>query len=293
MGVLGKDLLDYKRPHSHTKVQFGESAYWIEDDPTAHPYGETLTDLLNDDLPLGTAPVGDMSIFDRRGWTAGALSGLRERYAWFLSELFMGTPCEKKKGQRKIPLAEQIYKSCLDAMVSGVSLGHSPEVDAPQVNIQYAVLEMEDGSHQLVEKMYFDRLGDFVYVELMKGLQKGFVPKQCPNCGRWFLQQPGMTYTYCDGLAPNSGGKTCREIGSSSSFQSKVKNNEVWKIHQRAYKKYFARTTAKTMSKTEFEAWGRESERLRDIALNRYNRAKTEEEKTTIIEELKRELNKA
>lgn len=287
--MLGKDLLDYKRPHGHTKVQF----YWIEDDPAARPYGKTLTDLLNDDLPLGTAPAEDMSIFDKRGWTAGALSGLRKRYAWFLSELFMGTPCEKKKGQRKISLAEQIYKSCLDAMVSGVSLGHSPEVDAPQVNIQYAVLEMEDGSHQLVEKMYFDRLGDFVYVELMKGLQKGFVPKQCPNCGRWFLQQPGMTYTYCDGLAPNSGGKTCREIGSSSSFQSKVKNNEVWKIHQRAYKKYFARTTAKTMSKTEFEAWGRESERLRDIALNRYNRAKTVEERTAIIEELKRELNKA
>ena len=42
--------------------------------------------------------------------------------------------------------------------------------------------------------MYFDRLLDFVYVELMKGLQKGFVPKRCANCGRWFLQIPGMTY---------------------------------------------------------------------------------------------------
>lgn len=27
--------------------------------------------------------------------------------------------------------------------------------------------------------MYFDRLADFVYVEFMKGLQKGFVPKKC------------------------------------------------------------------------------------------------------------------
>lgn len=292
MGVLGKDLFDYERPYSHTKVQFGERAYWIEDDPKAHPYGEALTDLLNYDLPLEDVPVEDMSIFDRRSWTADALSSLQKRYAWFLSELFMGTPCEKKKGQRKIPLAEQIHKSCLDAMVSGVSLGNSLEVDAPQVNIQYAVLELQNGSHQLVEKVYFDRLEDFVYVELMKGLQKGFVPKQCPNCGRWFLQQPGMTYTYCDGPAPGDGGKSCREIGSSSNFQSKVKNNDVWKIHQRAYKKYFARTAAKTMSKTEFETWERESERLRDRALDRYNQAKTDEEKQNIAEELKRELNK-
>lgn len=46
------------------------------------------------------------------------------------------------------------------------------------------------------------------------------------------------------------------------------------------------------MSKTEFEAWGRESEQLRDIALNRFKQAKTEAEKAVIIEELKRELNK-
>ena len=44
---------------------------------------------------------------------------------------------------------------------------------------------------KIVEKMYFDQLLDFVYVEFMKGLQKGFVPKRCANCGRWFLQKPG------------------------------------------------------------------------------------------------------
>jgi len=37
------------------------------------------------------------------------------------------------------------------------------------VNIQYAVLEIDEGSHELVEKLYFDRLKDFVYVALMRG----------------------------------------------------------------------------------------------------------------------------
>ena len=54
--------------------------------------------------------------------------------------------------------------------MSGVSLGKSPEVDAPQVNIQYAVLEINEDRHELAEKLHFDRLEDFVYVELMRGL---------------------------------------------------------------------------------------------------------------------------
>ena len=83
----------------------------------------------------------------------------------------------KKESQRKIPLARQIYENCLDAFVSGVSLGQSSEVDAPQVNIQYAVLEIDEEHHELVEKLYFDQLTDFVYVELIRGLQRGFVPQ--------------------------------------------------------------------------------------------------------------------
>ena len=49
------------------------------------------------------------------------------------------------------------------------------------------------GECEIVEKMYFNGLLDFVHVELMKGLQKDFVPKRCANCRRLFLQTPGAT----------------------------------------------------------------------------------------------------
>ncbi len=287
MGVLGKDLLDYRRLRTHVKIHFGRSAYWIEDDPTPHPYGEALVALLNEDREIANRLL-------RIYLSAGEdVKLVRERYAWFLEELFRDVPCEKKKGQRKLPLAERVYQSSLEAFVSSVSLGQSPEVDAPQVNIQYAVLETEDGTHELVEKIYFDRLSDFIYVELMKGLQRGFVPKRCPNCGRWFLQRPGLTYSYCDGPAPDVEGKTCRDIGSVASFKDKVRNHDVWKVHQRAYKKYFARTKKGTMSKVDFEAWERESEVLRDGALTDYERAESEEQRTIIVERLATELNRA
>ena len=216
---------------------------------------------------------------------------IQERYAWFLDRVFANAVFEKKKGQRKESLAQLIYSSGYEAFVSGVSLGKDPEVDAPLVRAQYRIRgEIENA--EVVEKMYFDRLLDFVYVELMKGLQKGFVPKRCANCGRWFLQMPGMTYAYCGEPAPGQDGKTCREIGATSSFRSKVQNNDVWKAHQRAYKKYFARTRKGTMSKGVFEVWSRKMETLRDDALMEYDRAKSEEERQRIVDEVTQKLNK-
>ena len=215
---------------------------------------------------------------------------IQKRYTWFLDELSAGSVFEKKKGQRKEPLAEQIEARDLEAFVSGVSLGESPDVDAPQVRTQYRVRGTGRDA-EIVERMYFDRLLDFVYVEFMKGLQKGFTPKRCASCGRWFLQTPGATYSYCDGPAPGQDGKTCREVGAAASFQDKVRNNEIWKLHQRAYKKYFARTRKGTMSKPEFEKWAREAEQLRDRALAEYGRAETAEARQQVISRLQQELN--
>lgn len=61
------------------------------------------------------------------------------------------------------------------------------------------------------------------------------------------------------------GGKTCREIGAAKSFKEKVDKNDIWKVHQRAYKKYFARVSKGKMSKPDFEVWARKAERLRKM----------------------------
>lgn len=357
MGVLGKDIFDLHRPHTHTKIQFGEKGYWVEWVPDCLPYGTTLTTILNCNIEdycakldamqqavatgdrelvatqLNALQCGFMalplyrlyilepdSVESDRFWNlveagenpdmaAEVLKNpdafllkyirakedilyIQERYAWFLDSLLEGQPFEKKKGQRKLPLAAQITKRFLEPFVSGVSLGEDDHVDAPQVNVQYAVIQQAGGEPELVEKMYFDRLLDFVYVELMRGMQKGFVPKRCANCGRWFLQHPGATFAYCDEPAPGQEDKTCREIGATASFQDKVRNNEIWKLHQRAYKKYFARTRKGTMSKSEFETWAREAEQLRDAALAKDQKAATPEKKEQILHDLKAALNR-
>ena len=215
---------------------------------------------------------------------------IKNRYGWFLDTMFEGAVFEKKKGQRKKPLAEQVVNQNLDAYVSGISLGAAWERDAPPVNVQYVVRSEKGREPEVVEKMYFNRLIDFVYVEFMKGLQKGFAPKRCANCGKWFLQTPGATYAYCERTAPGETEKTCRDIGAAVNFQSKVKNNPIWQIHQRAYKKYFARTTKGAMTKAEFEVWAREAEQLRDQALREYEKA-AEGEREKIEARVREDLN--
>ena len=56
MGVLGKDLLDFHRPRTNTKVEFGASSYWVESNPAMQPYGAVLTEILN----LDAAPFQEL-----------------------------------------------------------------------------------------------------------------------------------------------------------------------------------------------------------------------------------------
>ena len=225
MGVLGKDLFDLHRPQTNTKVEFGASAYWVEDRPQPQPYGTVLTEVLNLDvapfqklldqlntavpgksndvlraymdmkkglasLPLyrlyledfrvfGDMPVEEFVIGDAQDAFAefmmqedndlpafmqqqiDDIRWIQERYAWFLDGVFADAVFEKKKGQKKIPLAPMICSRGYEAFISGVSLGENPETDAPPVKTQYRI-RGEKEKAEIVEKMYFDRLLDFV-----------------------------------------------------------------------------------------------------------------------------------
>ena len=330
MGMLGKDLLDIYRPRTHVRVEFGEAEYWVENDSQPIPYGTVLTELLDVDaeeynnclsllretvpedkayrvrLADATAALAKLPFFHsflRDGDTfldlayfstvEEDLDLIRSRYCWFLEQMFKDAEPEKKKGQRKHSLAALVDLALIGPYVTGVSLGQSADADAPPVQLQYVLRGELEGTQPavLVERMYFDRLIDFVYVELMKCIQKGFIPKRCPNCARWFLQRPGATYTYCDRPLPDEPGKTCRDVGSVKSFQEKTHNNDVWRYHQRAYKKYFARVRKGNMSKAAFEQWARQAVAVRDAALEEYKRARTEEERTRIADRVKKELN--
>lgn len=198
------------------------------------------------------------------------LEMIQERYAWFLTEIFhrdMG-----KIGSDRY--AWQIEGNGMSGFVSKYGM-EKRELTEPSLSVQYEVRAVYDDKRinikevHLCEKMTFHRLSDFIYVELFKALMQEHVPKRCKNCSRWFLQKKGFVYEYCDQPAPGETDKTCRQIGSLASFRDKVNNNEIWKAHQRAYKKYYARVLKKKMTKSEFNDWAQMAERLRDEALEK------------------------
>lgn len=83
--------------------------------------------------------------------------------------------------------------------------------------------------------------------------------------------------------------KTCREMGALKSFRNKVQDNEVWKIHQQAYRKYYARVMKRKMSQAEFNEWAKEAKSIRNETLIFYKQApnlENELDLTHYIEEL-------
>ena len=179
--------------------------------------------------------------------------------------------------------AYQIENNGASALVSGVSLGGDSNIDPAKVSIQFEVREsVATGQPQLFEKMNFTRLIDFIYMDLFKALMAEYSPKKCKLCGRYFLQDKGFSYEYCNNITPNETDKTCCDIGSLASFRDKVKNNEVWQIHQSAYKKYYARVLKKNMSKLDFLVWLENAERLRDQTLELAEREKHDGRERTL-----------
>lgn len=166
---------------------------------------------------------------------------LLERYRWFINEMF----CRTKWKVDTNKFAVLIENNGLSAFTSGVSLGENGFIDAPELSVQYEIRESDDGTVRMYEKMVFRRLIDFLYVDLFNAILNNYCPKPCKLCGKIFLQDSGIAYEYCTNIAPDETVKTCRDIGSVKSFKDKIRNNPVWVIHQRAYKKYYARMKKK------------------------------------------------
>lgn len=293
MAVLGKDLFPISPNFFEFAVFFGNTQIEVEN--TAYPYGELTTAFFNYDI---TAYKKAMSEYDSDHSRKGALNSiilemplfrdfylperivnateeqyhalledldLLPRYRWFLDE--MNYRQSKNKSNR---YANQIERNGMSAFVSGRSLGLSPQCDPVPTGIQFEIRTDEQGRARLFEKMTFTRLSDFLYMDFFKGMMADFIPKKCKLCGRYFLQEKGFSYEYCNRPAPGSQTETCRETGALKSFRSKARNNDIWKLHQRAYKKYYARVLKGKMSKPDFNAWALEAEALRDEMLPIY-----------------------
>ena len=66
----------------------------------------------------------------------------------------------------------------------------------------------------LAERAEFSDLLYFLEVEFYRGLSIGNAPRQCHNCGKYFLLTAGYNTCYCNNIAPGETERTCRKVGA-------------------------------------------------------------------------------
>lgn len=121
---------------------------------------------------------------------------------------------------------------------------------------------------RLCETYDFDSLGAFLYVDFFRGLGRGYLPRRCDNCGKYFLLPAGKYSSYCERPLESDPSKTCRDVGARKRYDDKCKTDPIWIPYNRAYKAHYARYLKKKMTTAQFEQWSRYAVELREQAEN-------------------------
>lgn len=246
--------------HFPLRVDFGAELYWIEDEGPFQ-IGEAVAEFFADNT-FGLHGDEFFALSRELGAQLAAYGGASRPFAPGL------TPTE---------LSPDIL--------------FAPERAAVTAPVCYTFHAVEGDVVELVERYVFERVRDFLYVELFKGLRIGNAPRQCRLCKRWFFHQSSEKYMYCTRVVRGEETRTCREIGALAAFEDKVAENEPWKLYKRAYKKYYARFMKGRMSREELASWTAIAAALRDETEELWRAAESQEEKAAIIERYRGQLN--
>jgi len=88
--------------------------------------------------------------------------------------------------------------------------------------LQYIPMKVED-RFIIAEYYRVDNLQAVIKIDLLRGLMKGYFPRRCENCGRYFLMTRGYRTKYCDSPSPDDPRRTCHQSGYS---KTRVKENK-------------------------------------------------------------------
>ena len=137
------------------------------------------------------------------------------------------------------------------------TLNTENNIPVPEVltNLIDEVQKRTSGS--IRETCTIDSLEQLLKLELMDMFNQNIIVKKCKYCGNYFIAE-NMKNEYCNGYAKNEV-KPCSEIGSTRTYQNRIKKDEIYAIYQRAYKTHFARIKKGKMTQAAFSTWSIES----------------------------------
>ena len=162
---------------------------------------------------------------------------------------------------------EKMYGQLLSCFGDDAPDDHFHEPFTASTKTEYRIRQCDDGTFRHSRRMRFRSLLDFLYIDLYESIKRESFPKPCKLCHSIFWEEMGAAFEYCNNIAPGETVRTCREVGAKKGFKTKLKNNPIWKLYDRAYKKYYARRSKCTMTENAFALWLIKAQGLRDEAL--------------------------
>ena len=122
----------------------------------------------------------------------------------------------------------------------------------------------EEGKIFVAEKATFNSLTDFLRTEFYRGLAMGNAPRQCHNCGRYFLLTNAYDTRYCNDIAPGETERTCRKVGAHRKAARDRSPADV--EYQKVYNRLKARKQRGKISADEWNAAVARAQRVLDMA---------------------------
>ena len=118
----------------------------------------------------------------------------------------------------------------------------------------------------VAEKSTFNSLADFLRTEFYRGLALGNAPRQCHNCGRYFLLTAGYNTCYCNNIAPGETERTCRKVGAHRKANHPTGLSPAGMGYRKVYNRLKARKQRGKISRDEWNATLSQAQKVLDLA---------------------------
>jgi hypothetical protein len=118
------------------------------------------------------------------------------------------------------------------------------------------------GQRFMAERMTFEDLISFLYMDLYRGMAAGNVPRLCHNCGKWFLAIGAYDTVYCQRVAPGETTRTCRQVGAHIKEREKNGKDFAYREYYRVYNRL---KTWKQRGKISAEEWNRRVAYIQEV----------------------------
>ena len=131
------------------------------------------------------------------------------------------------------------------------------------VSISFVVeRDKKTGQPFMAERMTFEDLISFLYMDLYRGMAVGNVPRLCHNCGKWFLAIGAYDTVYCQRVAPGETRRTCRQVGAHRKEKKKNGQELAYREYARAYNRL---KTWKQRGKISPEEWNQKVAYIQEL----------------------------